>query len=233
MLKRVQHDGRVLGLSWRAVPMLVGLLAPSLALAQTPDPALLDAADSGDTAWLLTSAAFVLLMAAPGLTLFYGGLVRAKGFLAVLVQVGAVVAVSSLLWVAVGYSLAFGTVTGGWLGGGNALMLGNLGNVREGLTVPESGFAVFQLTFAVITPALMVGRLGRSCAVRLGAGVLRAVGADRLCPGCALDLGRRLAGDAVRHARFRRRDRRPRHCRGLGAGRRAAAGQARRAFPRS
>jgi Amt family ammonium transporter len=127
------------------------------ALAQAPDPGLIDAADSGDTAWLLTSAALVLLMAAPGLTLFYGGLVRARGFLAVLVQVGAVVAVASLLWVAVGYTIAFGDVSGGWLGGGNALMLGELGNVRDGLTVPESGFALFQLTFAAITPALMVG----------------------------------------------------------------------------
>ena len=107
----------------RAAALGVALLA-SPALAQAPDPALLDAADSGDTAWILTSAALVLLMAAPGLTLFYGGLVRAKGFLAVLVQVGAVVAVASLLWVAVGYSLAFGAVSSGWLGGGNALMLG-------------------------------------------------------------------------------------------------------------
>ena len=132
-------------------------LAPTLAFAQAPDPALIDAADSGDTGWVLTSAALVLLMAAPGLTLFYGGLVRARGFLAVLVQVGAIVAMASLLWVALGYTLAFGQVAGGWLGGGNALMLGELGNVREGLTVPESGFALFQLTFAAITPALMAG----------------------------------------------------------------------------
>ena len=117
----------------------------------------LDVADSGDTAWVLVSAAFVLLMAAPGLTLFYGGLVRAKNFLSVLVQCGAIVAVASLLWVVVGYTLAFGPVSNGWLGGGDALMLGNLGNVREGLAIPESAFALFQLTFAAITPALMAG----------------------------------------------------------------------------
>ena len=117
----------------------------------------LDVADSGDTAWVLVSAAFVLLMAAPGLTLFYGGLVRAKNFLSVLVQCGAIVAVASLLWVVVGYTLAFGPVSNGWLGGDDALMLRNLGNVREGLAIPESAFALFQLTFAAITPALMAG----------------------------------------------------------------------------
>ena len=116
-----------------------------------------DVADSGDTAWVLVSAAFVLLMAAPGLTLFYGGLVRAKSFLSVLVQCGAIVAVSSLLWVVCGYTLAFGPVTNGWLGGGSALMLRDLGNVRDGLAIPESAFALFQLTFAAITPALMAG----------------------------------------------------------------------------
>ena len=116
-----------------------------------------DVADSGDTAWVLVSAAFVLLMAAPGLTLFYGGLVRAKSFLSVLVQCGAIVAVSSLLWVICGYTLAFGPVSSGWLGGGSALMLRDLGNVRDGLAIPESAFALFQMTFAAITPALMAG----------------------------------------------------------------------------
>ena len=133
--------------------------AAAPALAQSPGT--LDVADSGDTAWVLVSAAFVLLMAAPGLTLFYGGLVRAKSFLSVLVQCGAIVAVSSLLWVVCGYTLAFGPVGpdafGGWLGGGDALMLRDLGNVRDGYAIPESAFALFQLTFAAITPALMAG----------------------------------------------------------------------------
>ncbi|MCB2088382.1 MAG: ammonium transporter [Novosphingobium sp.] len=127
---------------------------PVAAIAQDPLAAV---SDSGDTAWILISAALVLLMTLPGLGLFYGGLVRAKSFLSVFVQCGAIAAIASLLWIVVGYTLAFGAVSNGWLGGGNALMLSNLGNVREGTTLPESTFALFQLTFAAITPALMVG----------------------------------------------------------------------------
>jgi Amt family ammonium transporter len=127
---------------------------PSLAFAQD---AAIDAADTGDTAWVLISAALVLMMTMPGLTLFYGGLVRAKNFLAVLLQVGAIAAVASLLWVAIGYSIAFGPVGNGWLGGLSNAMFNNLGNVREGYAVPESAYALFQLTFAAITPALMAG----------------------------------------------------------------------------
>ena len=132
------------------------LLLPALAYAQGV-VSVEDAANSGDTAWILVSSAFVLMMAMPGLTLFYGGLVRAKGFLAVLVQVGAIAAVASVLWVMVGYTLAFGDVSGGWLGSGNAWMLLNLGNVRANTAIPESAFALFQMCFALITPALMVG----------------------------------------------------------------------------
>ncbi|AIT78828.1 ammonium transporter [Novosphingobium pentaromativorans] len=135
---------------------LAGMLAvlPGMALAQDGR---IDVSNSGDTAWLLVSSALVLMMAAPGLSLFYGGLVRAKNFLSVLVQCGAIAAIASVLWIAVGYTLAFGNVSSGWLGGGNALMLGNLGNVRAGTEVPESAFALFQMTFAAITPALMAG----------------------------------------------------------------------------
>ncbi len=133
---------------------VAALLAPAAASAQE---AMTDAADSGDTAWILVSSALVLMMAAPGLTLFYGGLVRAKNFLSVLVQCGAIVAAASLLWLVVGYTLAFGPVGNGWLGGGDLVMFNNLGNVREGYAVPESAFALFQLCFAAITPALMVG----------------------------------------------------------------------------
>ena len=127
---------------------------PSTALAQD---SLAAAADSGDTAWILASSALVLLMTLPGLGLFYGGLVRAKNVLSVLLQIGAVAGVASLLWIVVGYTLAFGDVTNGWLGDGRAWMLMNLGDLREGLTIPESSFAMFQLTFAAITPALMIG----------------------------------------------------------------------------
>jgi len=130
------------------------LLVPVAAHAQE---GLNDVADSGDTAWILVSSAFVLMMAAPGLTLFYGGLVRTKNFLSVLVQCGAIVAAASLLWLLVGYTLAFGPVTNGWIGSGSLAMFRNLGNVREGYAVPESAYALFQLCFAAITPALMVG----------------------------------------------------------------------------
>jgi Amt family ammonium transporter len=126
---------------------------PSTVMGQAPAA---PAADSGDTGWILVSAALVLLMALPGLGLFYGGLVRAKNVLSVLLQIGAVAGVASLLWIAIGYSIAFGSVSNGWLGSG-ALMLGALGEVRDGLAIPENAFAMFQLTFAAITPALMIG----------------------------------------------------------------------------
>lgn len=132
-----------------------GLIAmPSLAHAQG---AAVDPSNSGDTAWILISSALVLLMTMPGLTLFYGGLVRTKNVLSVCVQTGAIAAVVSLLWIVAGYTIAFGQVTNGWIGAGNAWMLMNLGNVREGYQIPESAFVLFQMMFAAITPALMVG----------------------------------------------------------------------------
>jgi Amt family ammonium transporter len=114
------------------------------------------AGDSGDTAWIITASALVLLMTLPGLGLFYGGLVRAKNLLSVLLQIGAVAAVVSLLWILGGYTLAFGEGSP-WLGGGRAAMLADLGTVRADTSIPESTFALFQLTFAAITPALMIG----------------------------------------------------------------------------
>ncbi len=133
---------------------LVAVLTPIAVQAQD---AMVDAADSGDTAWILVSSAFVLMMTMPGLTLFYGGLVRAKNFLSVCLQTGAIAAVVSLLWILVGYTFAFGPVSNGWIGNGTNWMFNNLGNVRDGYNIPESAFALFQLTFAAITPALMVG----------------------------------------------------------------------------
>ncbi|WP_305096175.1 ammonium transporter [Croceibacterium aestuarii] len=131
--------------------MLAGL--PAAAAARGP----MALNDSGDTAWLLVSSVLVLLMALPGLGMFYGGLVRAKNFLSVLLQVAAVAGVSSLLWIVLGYTIAFGPVAGGWIGAGSKWMLNNLGNVRGGTALPESTFMLFQMTFALITPALMVG----------------------------------------------------------------------------
>ena len=140
----------------------VAAVAPAYAWAQAAAPGVVNAADdamnSGDNAWVLISAALVLLMTMPGLTLFYGGLVRSQNFLSVAVQVGAIAAVASVLWVVAGYRIAFGDVTNGWIGTGSGWMLGGtLDVMREDQSISERTFALFQLTFAAITPALMVG----------------------------------------------------------------------------
>ncbi|HSO06291.1 MAG TPA: ammonium transporter [Pelomicrobium sp.] len=115
--------------------------------------------DTGSTAWMLVSTALVLFMTIPGLALFYGGLVRTKNVLSVLMQCFSLTAIISLLWVIVGYSLAFGDGGGAnaWIGGlSKAFMAGvRVDSVLNG--IPETVFAMFQLTFAVITPALVVG----------------------------------------------------------------------------
>ncbi|MBF0293967.1 MAG: ammonium transporter [Magnetococcales bacterium] len=139
------------------VAMLGLLLAPVTVLAEevAPPPVL----NSGDTAWMLTSAVLVLFMTLPGLALFYGGMVRAKNTLSVFMQCFAITAVVTVLWSLYGYSLAF---TDG--GGANAL-IGGLGKAfLAGIkvdslngTIPETVYLTFQLTFAVITPALIVG----------------------------------------------------------------------------
>ena len=135
--------------------MLLTLLLAGPALAQ--DAGTLVESDTGDTAWMLTSSALVLLMTLPGLALFYGGLVRAKNVLSVALQCGAVAGVVSVLWVMTGYTLAFGDVGNGWFGNGRAWMLIELTNVRYGTTVPESAFVLFQMAFAIFAAALMVG----------------------------------------------------------------------------
>ena len=113
--------------------------------------------DTGDTAWILTATALVLFMSLPGLALFYGGLVRAKNYVSVLMKVYAIAAVASLVWVTAGYSIAFGDSGSGWWGGLSNLFLKDLLRGAESGTIPESVFLSFQMTFAVITPALIVG----------------------------------------------------------------------------
>jgi ammonium transporter, Amt family len=113
--------------------------------------------DSGDTAWVLTASALVLMMTIPGLALFYGGLVRAKNFLSVLVQCGAITAVVSLLWIVIGYSLAFSTSDGPYIGNLQNMLFANMFAMRDGQTIGELVFGLFQMTFAIITPALIVG----------------------------------------------------------------------------
>ena len=131
------------------------IATPLLMLAQ---PSL--AADTGHTAWMLTATALVLFMTIPGLSLFYAGLVRAKNVLSVLMQCFAITGLMSLLWFVAGYSIAFGTdgvEPGAYIGDMGNLFLANvtLDSVRNG--IPESLFVMFQMTFAVITPALIVG----------------------------------------------------------------------------
>lgn len=135
-----------------AMPALlaVWLLAPTAALAQV---------DSGDTAWIITATALVLFMTLPGLALFYGGLVRVQNVLSVLVHCAVIACLVSVLWLVAGYSLAF---TDG--GGANALIGGFSKAFLNGVstdstvgTIPENVFFMFQMTFAIITPALIVG----------------------------------------------------------------------------
>ena len=119
----------------------------------------IDAAISAaDTAWILTATALVLLMTLPALALFYAGLVQAKNVLSVLAQCFAIACVCSVLWFAFGYSLAF-SGDGDWLGDTSAFFLQSLtrDGARAGTHLPESVFVMFQMTFAVITPALIVG----------------------------------------------------------------------------
>ena len=134
-------------------------LIPAVAFAQAQATEVTGGAlDTGDSAWVLVCSALVLLMAIPGLSLFYGGLVRTRNFLSVMIQVGAVVAVVSLLWIVAGYRLAFGDATNGWIGTGNTWMLNNTIDLLRGdSAISERSFALFQLTFAAITPALMIG----------------------------------------------------------------------------
>jgi Amt family ammonium transporter len=112
--------------------------------------------NSGDTAWILTATALVLFMTLPGLALFYGGLVRSQNILSVLMQCFAICCIVSVVWVIYGYSLAF-TGSGSIIGGTDAFFLSNLTRDSASGTLPESLFVVFQMTFAVITPALVVG----------------------------------------------------------------------------
>ncbi|MEZ5947392.1 MAG: ammonium transporter [Hyphomonas sp.] len=115
-------------------------------------------ADSGDTAWILTSTALVLFMTLPGLALFYGGLVQAKNLLSVFMQCMAVAALMSLVWLFFGYSIAFGPGEGGVFGGfAKSFAAGITGDPLEGQTIPEPLFLMFQMTFAIITPALIIG----------------------------------------------------------------------------
>jgi Amt family ammonium transporter len=134
---------------------LLAVAAPALAQDATP------VADKGDTAWMLTSTALVLLMTIPGLALFYGGMVRKKNILATVMQSFAVTCLVTIIWMVVGYSLAFRTNPSeglnAWIGGLDRFFLAGMGVGELTGTIPESVFMCFQMTFAIITPALIAG----------------------------------------------------------------------------
>ena len=114
------------------------------------------AVDSGDTAWILSATALVLFMTLPGLALFYAGLVQSKNVVSVLMHHFAVACLMSVLWVVAGYSLAF-SGDGAWIGDFSNLFMGAVTVESVSGTIPESLFGAFQMTFAVITPALIIG----------------------------------------------------------------------------
>lgn len=127
-----------------------------LSVVALPSFASNDELNGANTAWILTSTALVLMMTLPGLALFYGGLVRRKNILSILMQCFSIAALSSILWFVVGYSLAFGEGNA-WIGDFSKVLM--MGITKETLVgdIPESLFALFQMTFAVITPALIIG----------------------------------------------------------------------------
>ncbi|HRD78809.1 MAG TPA: ammonia channel protein, partial [Hyphomicrobiaceae bacterium] len=139
----------------------IGIALPDLALAaDAPKP------NKGDVAWLTTATALVLLMTVPGLALFYGGLVRSKNMLSVLMQVFCTVCIVAVLWVVYGYSLAFTEGSGAlnsYIGGMSRVFLKGMdadataATFSAGVVIPEYSFIAFQMTFAAITPALVVG----------------------------------------------------------------------------
>src|SRR5580704_13227987 len=152
--------------------LLYFLLLPAAIFAQAASPpatietklAALEAAtrsaqSAGDTAWMLVSAALVLMMTGPGLAFFYGGLVRKKNVLATMMQSFILMAVVTVLWAVVGYSLAFGEGTP-FIGDFRYLFLHGVGsapNADYAGTIPQQAFMVYQLMFAIITPALISG----------------------------------------------------------------------------
>ena len=144
-----------------AVTALAAFLSATAAMADTATPV----PDSGNTAWMMTATALVLLMSIPGIALFYGGLVRQKNVLSVIMQTMLIVGVISILWVAIGYTWAFGT---GFKDSGNpmfaviggfdkAFLCGITPSTVTATGIPELVFVMFQCMFALITPALILG----------------------------------------------------------------------------
>ncbi len=132
---------------------------PALAQEAAPAAEAAPALDAGDTAWMLTSTVLVLMMTIPGLALFYGGMVRKKNVLATVMQSFATACLMSVLWMVIGYSIAFGDggALNAYVGGLEKMFLTHLTKDALSGTIPESVFMTFQMTFAIITPALICG----------------------------------------------------------------------------
>jgi len=151
------------------IAMLAAAAIPALAMAAAPTAPYVtgfDKINSGDTAWMLTSTALVLMMTIPGLALFYAGMVRKKNVLATLMQSFAITCLVSVLWWLIGYSLAFTPGSTPYIGGLHRIMLNGVvymhGSMKESVshlatTIPETVYVMFQATFAIITPALICG----------------------------------------------------------------------------
>ena len=127
----------------------IAFMLPSLVHAE-------DKLSGGDTAWMLTATALVLFMTIPGLSLFYAGMVRAKNGLSVMMQCFAITSLATVLWAIAGYSIAFGGAGAYW-GGLDKMFLAGIGVDSLSGSIPETVFMTFQMTFAIITPALIVG----------------------------------------------------------------------------
>ena len=135
----------------KTISLALLLLAPGLVAA--------DELNGGDTSWILTSTALVLFMTIPGLSLFYAGLVRSKNALSVLMQCFTITCVASIMWLVIGYTMSFtdGGSMNQWMGGFKNLFLSELTRESISGSIPESIFVMFQMTFAIITPALVIG----------------------------------------------------------------------------
>jgi Amt family ammonium transporter len=136
---------------WRALGAASLLLLPSLAFAAEGE------INPANTAWILTATALVLFMTVPGLSLFYAGLVRSKNVLSILMQCFSITALISVIWLTVGYSIAFGPAENGFWGGLDKAFLSGVTSDSVWGDIPEPLFVAFQMTFAIITPALIVG----------------------------------------------------------------------------
>jgi Amt family ammonium transporter len=149
----------------RAAALFGGLATATAARAQDAATAVTPVVDKGDTAWMITATVLVMAMIVPGLALFYGGLVRAKNMLSVLTQVIAVASLAMILWVMYGYTMAFGDGGNAFIAGfGKAFLAGitadsTVATFSEAFIIPEFVFVAFQMTFAAITVALVVGGL--------------------------------------------------------------------------